>query len=767
LVYGLEGAAAVVAETSSDEPNRVRFPGVFPDVDLELMSIPEGVKDELILHSAEVPDRFVFPLTGTTFTPRVDVETGELTWLDADGDAALVSPPGWMKEAEVLPGDAAFSEGVAYEIEGEGDDLALVLQLDRAWLDDPDRQFPVVVDPTVQLSSTSPAFLYADTYYRQDSTTNYVNDTALITGRSSYRYHGFLQFGAHNQAAGSMTPGDGVHPIVSSTLTLSQEHSRNCQQSVFIKPVTKVWHLSPSQHVHPSFGPTYDSAHAGYPAALPSTSVCPSGGSLRGPVNFNVTGLVREFENRTRTNYGMALVTSHANDQTYRWFRSSEWTTTSERPKLTVVWQNQTPRMLSPISPANNSTWSTTNKPTQLSLSYADDDGDWGWIEYTLHRIALDGTRTALFTNRRSPSSAVQSGPSPVTLTASQLTPARYEWRARAWDGASYSVDSAWRAFVIQEIAPVQDAIESLPPVVVEDDMATGLWAELSGSGDAQVSPVITSTEGAAEDSADPFLFEDVSAAAPSHLPTGVEILVGDDEVSLRVGESSNLLGAVEAHDREFSVYGSSASETSHAVNVLDQGAQLLTVMAGPSAPRTVKLDVDMPLGWSIEHVDGVYEIRDDVGEFRGVLHQPWAVDADGKPVETYYFGNIQAGSFFQYVDHSSPDIVYPVTSDPKLTFGRSIYLNMRGWEMKIMGAALMATGGMAAAAGCVFGKFAGTAGVIVKAICFSGAPSVWGVFDMIRNFYRTSTIRDNACYQARIFPKPGPYKTVNARNCR
>ena len=123
--------------------------------------------------------------------------------------------------------------------------------------------------------------------------------------------------------------------------------------------------------------------------------------------------------------------------------------TASQRPKLTVVWQNQTPRLLSPVTPTADSTWSETKKPTELSLDYADDDGDWGFIDYTLHRVAANGTRTALFTDRRS-SGPLASGAAPVALTASQLTPGRYEWRARANDGSSFSVYSAWRAFTIE-----------------------------------------------------------------------------------------------------------------------------------------------------------------------------------------------------------------------------------------------------------------------------------------------------------------------------
>lgn len=440
LVYGLEGAGAVEAVTSSEEPNRLTFPGVFPDVDLELVSVPEGVKDELILHSAEVPDRFVFPLAGTSLTPVVDEETGELVWLDAEGEVALISPAGWMKEMGGLAGDGAFSEGVTYELEGAGDEMALVLQLDRAWLDDPERQFPVLVDPTVQVTSTSPAYLSADTYYREGSATNYVNDTALITGRSSYRYHAFLQFGFHNQQPGTMTPGDGAHPIVSSTLTLSQEHSRNCQQPVFVKPVTKIWYLHPSLHVHPNFGPAYASLPE-YPATLPSTSTCPSGGTLRGAVNFNVTGLVSEFEDGSRNNYGMAVVTSHINDQTYRWFRSKEWTTASQRPKLTVVWRNQVPNV--PILRSPAAELSAVTAPSELKASYTDLDGDWGNVQFALEKVELNGARTQVI-------APTQVGPyesGDVSLSLPTLAEGRYQWRARAFDGSSWSAWSGWRTF--------------------------------------------------------------------------------------------------------------------------------------------------------------------------------------------------------------------------------------------------------------------------------------------------------------------------------
>jgi hypothetical protein len=145
--YRVQGAAPV---TPTANGSVVVYPGILPDTDLSLSATPTGDKDSLILHTAKAATSWVFPLTLTGLKP-VQAKDGSIDLVDATGKAVERIPHGYAYDAKVdkRSGEPATTSKVDYQLTTVDGSPALKVTLDKAWLTDPARVFPVTVDPTV------------------------------------------------------------------------------------------------------------------------------------------------------------------------------------------------------------------------------------------------------------------------------------------------------------------------------------------------------------------------------------------------------------------------------------------------------------------------------------------------------------------------------------------------------------------------------------------------------------------------------------------
>lgn len=158
----LEGAASADGELQTTprqtpDPDGVLYEDVFDNIDVLYTVAPNGVKEELILDSA--------PSVGeNTWTWRIDTDGLELA-IDEFGDIDFVDPSGVvtshipkpiMWDSSGVEGESAPAErevGAAInEVDGE---WLLTLTADAAWLNDPAREYPVTVDPTILVGDSN------------------------------------------------------------------------------------------------------------------------------------------------------------------------------------------------------------------------------------------------------------------------------------------------------------------------------------------------------------------------------------------------------------------------------------------------------------------------------------------------------------------------------------------------------------------------------------------------------------------------------------
>jgi len=125
-----------------------------------------------VLHSRRAQRQFTYELElspGLTARER----GGQVELVDAAGEPQMTFTAPFMYDASHTPDK--YSRDVRLELTGAGDGQRLRLVADEGWLDDPDRAYPVVIDPTVtyngsaRLNNAAQA-TYLDSMYPSETT---------------------------------------------------------------------------------------------------------------------------------------------------------------------------------------------------------------------------------------------------------------------------------------------------------------------------------------------------------------------------------------------------------------------------------------------------------------------------------------------------------------------------------------------------------------------------------------------------------------------
>jgi len=123
---------------------------------------------------------------------------------------------------------------------------------------------------------------------------------------------------------------------------------------------------------------------------------------------------------------------------------------------------------------------------------------------------------------------------------------------------------------------------------------------------------------------------------------------------------------------------------SANAVQATQDGVRLLTVIDNPSAPTAYDYKITVPDGGKIElTTNGGAVVLDKHGKLIADIATPWATDATGKAITTYFTTDGQ--TLTQHIEHNVPGVVYPVTADPWWQWhwwGYTVYLNK--WETQV-----------------------------------------------------------------------------------
>ncbi len=313
--YALDGAGAAAGKA---EGSRVTYEQVLPDTDLWLDSQAGGVKETILLRSAEAPTQFDFPLALQGLTART--EDGAVVLADTEGRTKAVIPAGFMEDAA-----GATSRAVRYELREDGGRQTLRVSADAAWLAEPGRAYPVRLDPSVDATSASTSM------YVRDGGPSVVGSSELQVGRSTTgATYSFLGFPGLDEELSH-------HRIFGAQLQVVNYDSGSCRpRAVSVHPVTGSWtEGTGTAYPGPSVAGalTSRSFAYGHVALGASSSACPTAGALL-DLGKGGRDLVQRWVDGTQPNYGLSLRASPTDTLAFKRFTGHA---TANPPKLFVT----------------------------------------------------------------------------------------------------------------------------------------------------------------------------------------------------------------------------------------------------------------------------------------------------------------------------------------------------------------------------------------------------------------------------------------------
>jgi RHS repeat-associated protein len=139
-----------VSEPVELEGGTATYEGQDPGTSFDLSTLPNGIKEGIELSDPSQPSSFSFELTASEgMTASLDSE-GAIEFTDAGGAVFATLPAPVLVESSP---ESATSRAVHYSLEADGPgSWRLAVTVDREWLSQPQRNFPIVIDPTFEMT---------------------------------------------------------------------------------------------------------------------------------------------------------------------------------------------------------------------------------------------------------------------------------------------------------------------------------------------------------------------------------------------------------------------------------------------------------------------------------------------------------------------------------------------------------------------------------------------------------------------------------------
>jgi len=418
-----------------------RYKDALPATDLLIESTRTGYEQFLELKNRSAVDangEVTYSLKAKGLAAKAHTD-GSITFTDAKGKTTgtLPAPVMWDARTDKNSGEHTHTAKVGVKVAQDGDTVTITLTPDAGLLTDDATQFPVTIDPSVNVGTSF------DTFVEEGYTTDQSAATELKLGNngSGQKARSFLSFPMKNITGKQIT---------AAKLNLYEFHSWSCTAKGWEVVATGAASTSTRWTSQPSWGQTYATSTLtkGY------SSACNDGW-----VNANVTSLVQSWAANGNGSNHLGLRASNESDP-YGWKRFNSGNAASKTPYLSVTY-NSIPDVPTLIAPADKSATNVTT-PT---LSAKALDGDGSQVKLDFEVWASNGT-SAL---RSGSSSYVASG-AQASWKPAALPEGAYKWRARSSDGSANSAWSAFRTLTVDTTAPATTKVSST-------DFPAGQWS--------------------------------------------------------------------------------------------------------------------------------------------------------------------------------------------------------------------------------------------------------------------------------------------------
>ncbi len=431
LSYGLQGAAPVTGTTTGTD---VTYNNALPQTDLHLAPTAQGLKEAIVLHSAQAGNSWIFPLTLTGLVP-VQAKDGSIDLKDASGKTAERIPAAYAFDSKVDPrsGDPATTHAVTYQLIQQAGHPALKIVLDAAWLKDPSRVFPVTVDPIITDGWTT-------TYAESGAPGDHSYEQTIKVGSydsgphsaASYVNHWYSGFDASHVT------------VTAATLRVFNTWAATCTPERFdVALVTSAWTPGGvTSYPGPSYGASIGNLTPTVNNACHNTAADHSVGDwVDVPLT---TSAIQGWMNGTTADNGLAIYA--ATNDALHWKQFGSFADAAFGPRIVITYTGNTPPQIYQQYPNNNATaYTTTPELTAWGSGANASSGSTNQYDFQVY----DSTNAKV-----ADSGLIAAGD--WTVPAGKLTWGKtYYWTVQAYDSSLYSPAAAFNALNVQVPQPL------------------------------------------------------------------------------------------------------------------------------------------------------------------------------------------------------------------------------------------------------------------------------------------------------------------------
>lgn len=157
--------------------------------------------------------------------------------------------------------------------------------------------------------------------------------------------------------------------------------------------------------------------------------------------------------------------------------------------------------------------------------------------------------------------------------------------------------------------------------------------------------------------------------------PSAVTSTGSDGKLAITESEGDSVslkMAGVDMTRSQATSYGSRVDDavgtTDLIIEASETGFAVIAELEDASANHELRFDAQVPDGTILQLTDeGAIDVIGMDGTTVGTFETPWALDAKGNPVKTFY--EIDGSTIVQHVDRVDEGL-YPILADPKFTWG-------------------------------------------------------------------------------------------------
>lgn len=243
ISVGGEWVSAKLAGPQTEEARLQGDTATYESLDggtsFDVAGLANGLKENIEIADLSQPSNFDFELEASSgLTPSIAAD-GSIKFRNADNQPVVVLPAPTISDS--APGAPVNSQAVQYGLSAQGENRwQLTVEVDRTWLEQPDRVWPAIIDPTLTVPSPTLDCTYegiepGSSEWRQCGSFGYQSLLAQYSLQSGvkHRWRSALNFNLNSIPASAY--------VTSATVGLYSSQAATNATGVQLRRATKPW----------------------------------------------------------------------------------------------------------------------------------------------------------------------------------------------------------------------------------------------------------------------------------------------------------------------------------------------------------------------------------------------------------------------------------------------------------------------------------------------------------------------------------------------